>query len=131
MEVFVSTSLTLNRICFPSGENRGLNGRPFTSANFFSAVPFAEVVQISCPFTDTSSSPLGDHAASSADSLPSRADATRLSGIVHSSRFFAPARIGDASRLVWSGDTSKARTSANGVVIVDCSPVPGTILEMT
>src|SRR5262252_635863 len=99
-ELAVSMSLALNRIRCPSGERRGLNGFPLTSASFFSFVPLAEMIQTSWPFTETSSSPSGDHDASSTASFPRRADATLFSGILHNSRFFAPARVGDASRLM-------------------------------
>src|SRR5258707_1262569 len=97
-DVFVSTSLILNRIRCPSSENRGPNGRPFTEASFRAFVPCVEVIQTSWPFIETRSSPLGDQAASSAASSPIRVVAARSNGTVHSSRLRAPACSGDASR---------------------------------
>src|SRR5579872_2385352 len=69
-EVFASTSVMLNRIRSPSGEKRGLKGRPLTEANFLAFAPCVEESQSSWPFIENSSSPLGDQAASSAASSP-------------------------------------------------------------
>src|ERR1051325_2427007 len=59
-ELAVSISLALNRMRCPSGEKCGAKGRPLTSASLFRFVPLREVIQISCRFTDTSSSPFGE-----------------------------------------------------------------------